>query len=277
MDRDGHNRKRLAVDADLPVAPVWSPDGVIGRLPTQQQQRLRRALPARAGDHLRASRRCFWISTDGVLPVDFAPDGSLYFTRLSTAGTDLGVIRPAGGVTATIAHLSDDFARDWHLSPDGTPVGVPGSPADTTIRSRTARSCIDLNPGAAVSQFLAAAAPASQDAEFNPIWRPDGREVTIGRLASKRGRLRRCSRWRQRWSGDARARGRRRSGFDVPLVVVVRRGLSGGAFLRRQLCYEPGSQLGDGRRRRRRSGRRCRPTATSRSWDGWIAEDRTGL
>jgi Tol biopolymer transport system component len=187
MDRNGRHRTRLAADADLPVAPVWSPDG--------SAVVFRRS----AGSDSNGSFQIVKVTTagvettlldttDGVLPVGFAPDGSLYFARLSTGGTDLGVVRPDGSVTSTVAHLSDDFARDWHLSPDGSRLAylAPGQAGDKISYHSVV---IDLNPGTAVSRSLAASAfaPTNQSDEFNPIWRPDGGGVTVGRLAPYAG------------------------------------------------------------------------------------------
>ena len=185
MDRDGRHRERLAIDADLPVAPVWSPDG--------SSVVFRRSSNSDSGGGFQLVRvtatgveTVLLDTADGVFPVDFAPDGSLYFTRLSTAGTDLGVVRPDGSVATTVAHLSDDFARDWHLSPDGNRLAylAPRQAGDQVLYGAV---IMDLGPTAAVSQSLAAAAPSGRDAEFNPIWRPNGSGVTIGRLASNTG------------------------------------------------------------------------------------------
>ena len=55
------------------------------------------------------------------LPIAFAPDGSaFYFATLNATGTDLYRVAPDGSAESLIAHLSDEVARDWKLSPDGT-------------------------------------------------------------------------------------------------------------------------------------------------------------
>jgi hypothetical protein len=83
---------------------------------------------------------------------------------------------------SNVAHLSDDFARDWHLSPDGTRLAYL-APRQTTSSVSYGAVVLDLDDGA-TNQLRAATASGSQADEFNPIWRPDGTGVTIGRLAS---------------------------------------------------------------------------------------------
>ena len=215
MDRDGRNRKRLAVDADLPVAPVWSPDGssVVFRRSDNSDSsghfQLVRVTTARAETTL-------LDTTDGVFPAGFTPGGSLYFVRLSTAGTDLGVVYAAGGVMSNVAHLSDDFARDWHLSPDGTRLAYL-APRESATTAFYGAVVLDLDPAAVTNQFKAAAVPSNQGDEFNPIWRPDG-TVTIGRLASNSGEGAPALQMALNNGATTNARPAPPRGFDVPLV-----------------------------------------------------------
>lgn len=182
MDRDGRNRERLAGDADLPVAPVWAADGL--------SIVFRRSDNSDAAGHFRLVRvttdgdeTTLVDSTDGLLPAGFAPDGSLYFIRLSPAGTDLGVVYASGGVMSNVAHLSDDFARDWHLSPDGTRLAYL-SPRQNGDDVTYGAVVLNLSPSAAMTNELrAAVVPSDQGDEFNPIWRTDG-AVTVGHLSS---------------------------------------------------------------------------------------------
>ena len=179
MDRDGRNRKRLAADADLPVAPVWSPDA--------SAVVFRRSDNNESAGHFQlvqvttlGVRRTLVDTMAGVMPVGFAPNGSLYFVSLSTSGTDLGVVYPSGGVMSNVAHLSDDFARDWHLSPDGTRLAYL-APRQNGSGVSYGAVVLDIGTGGA-NQLRASAAPNRGADEFNPIWRPDGAGITIGRL-----------------------------------------------------------------------------------------------
>jgi Tol biopolymer transport system component len=178
MDSDGRHARRLATGADLPVAPVWAPDSssVVFRRSSggdsaSSFQLVRVTLTGTETEMLDAN--------EGVLPVGFSPEGALYYTQFSSAGTDLGQVPADGGASVSVAHLSDDFARDWHLSPDGSRLAflAPRSSADGASFSAMV---VGLD-GGAESALKAATAVQAQDDEFNPIWRPNG-ELTIGRL-----------------------------------------------------------------------------------------------
>ncbi len=177
MAADGHDRTRLATGADLPVTPVWSSDGT--------SVVFRRSDPATARFQLVAvtldgTESTLYDSADGLLPVGFTPAGDFYFLRLSPSGSDIGVIRSDGTANSAFAHLSDDFVRDWHLSPDGTKVSYLASHTEGDQTTYNAE-VLDLqsNPEEALSAF-AVSDPTFN--EFNPLWRPKSGGVTIGRL-----------------------------------------------------------------------------------------------
>jgi hypothetical protein len=79
-----------------------------------------------------------------------------------------------------LVQASDQWARDWHLSPDGTRVVfIAGQPTDDRIASR-----------AFVAQLVEGAKPQplsdfsdTLDAgdHFNPVWHPDGQRIAVGR------------------------------------------------------------------------------------------------
>jgi Tol biopolymer transport system component len=173
----------LANDVDLLIAPVWSPDSsaVVVRKNTPA--------PDSAGSfELILLRRdgtrstiTTW-STASVFPIAFAPDGSkLYYAALNTSGTDLYGVAPDGSAEARIAHLSDDIARDWQLSPDGATlaysVSVPGDPPQIVTKT------LDLATGAA-SDAIAAGGGARM--ELDPQWTGDGR-VTVASVKPEGG------------------------------------------------------------------------------------------
>jgi dipeptidyl aminopeptidase/acylaminoacyl peptidase len=178
MDADGHNRKRLAADADLPVAPVWSPDSaaVVFRRSDGSSGHFQLVAVTTGGDET-----ALFDSADGLLPVGFTPSGALFFVRLSSSGSDLGVIRPDGITDDAVAHLSDDFVRDWHLSPDGKQLSyLAARPLGDKVSYGA--EVLDLKALAGAPFTAAAAVSASAVDEFSPVWRPDGSGVTIGRL-----------------------------------------------------------------------------------------------
>ena len=164
----------LAGDADLLVAPVWSPDSesVVARRNTPEEDSagsFELLLLGRDG-----SRRSItqWASA-AVFPIAFAPDGSaLYFATLSPSGSDLYRVAPDGSDETLIAHLSDEIARDWKLSPDGATLAY--SVAESGATPRIVTKTLDVASGAS-SEVLTASGPR---AEYNPAWSPDN-EVTI--------------------------------------------------------------------------------------------------
>jgi Tol biopolymer transport system component len=177
----------LANDVDLLIAPVWSPDSasIVVRKNTPA--------PDAAGsfdllllgrDGSRATMTTW--TTASVFPIAFAPDGTkLYFAALNNAGTDLYSIAPDGTSETKIAHLSDQIARDWRLSPDGATLAysVAESGATPTIIAKT----LDLATGVATDAMapadLQAGPPSTGVArgELNPAWRSNS-ELTIASL-----------------------------------------------------------------------------------------------
>ncbi len=167
----------LADDVDLLVPPVWSPDSV------SIVVRKNTPAPAAAGtfelllldrDGTRSTITSW--TTAAVFPIAFAPDGSrLYFATLNAGGTDLYGIAPDGSDEEHIAHLSDEIARDWKLSPDGATLAY--SVAESGAQPQVITRMLDLATGAA-ADAVAASGPR---AEFNPAWDADG-TLTIASL-----------------------------------------------------------------------------------------------
>ena len=163
--------KTLADDVDLLVPPVWAPDN--GSIVVRKNT----PAPDSAGtfellllgrDGSRATITTW--STAAVFPIAFAPDGSkLYFATLNNGGSDLYSIAPDGSGETKIAHLSDQVARDWKLSPDGATLAY--SVAESGPQPAVVTKTLDLASGAAADAVAASGARL----EFNPAWRRDGR------------------------------------------------------------------------------------------------------
>ena len=154
----------LADDVDLLVAPVWSPDSasIVVRKNTPATDAagsFELLLLGRDGSRATLTT---W-TTAAVFPIAFAPDGSkLYFATLNNAGTDLYSIAPDGTAETKIAHLSDQIARDWRLSPDGSALAY--SVAESGSAPVRDRETLDLTTGAA-SDAIGAGRPAGGPAE----------------------------------------------------------------------------------------------------------------
>ncbi len=178
----------LASDVDLLVAPLWSPDSasivVRKNTPCEDAGLSCDEYPAGAFELLLLGRDgsrstvTSWRSAS-VFPVGFSPDGTtLYFATLSTLGTDLYRVGADGAEEALIAHLSDEVARDWRISPDGTAVAFSAAESGATP-SIVARTVV-LATGQIVDVLMPdmqAAGPSSTGlarGEFSPAWAPDG-------------------------------------------------------------------------------------------------------
>jgi len=180
VDDDGHVTL-LADDIDLLVPPVWAPDG--------ESIVVRKNTPEEDGA---GSFELIGLSRDGeretitswssaaVFPIAFSPDGAtLYFATLNASGTDLYGVAPDGADETLIAHLSDEIARDWKLSPDGSMLAY--SVAESGAAPRVVAMTLELSTGAA--QRVTSDADR---AEFNPAWNVDG-DLTISSVKSDGG------------------------------------------------------------------------------------------
>jgi len=229
MGADGSYPRLLAGDADLLIAPVWAPDSsslVFRRSRSQENAagtfELVRVSLAGGGQTTDLPSESFIVSAEAALfPVGFSPDGKgLYYTQLSAGGTDLGLVA-AGGSPTLVAHLGDDFTRDWHLSPDGGRLaflapqsagggqaGLPAGQAGTVLRAMV----MEFGGNLQLRPALPAADGPTQ--EFNPIWHPTDGDITLGRLTLGD---RSAPALRVSASGSRRLDGPSQ-GFDVPLA-----------------------------------------------------------
>ncbi|MDP9237876.1 MAG: hypothetical protein M3P30_10875 [Chloroflexota bacterium] len=173
----------LADDVDLLVPPVWSPDS--------QSFVVRKNTPA---ENAAGSFELLLLARDGsrstittwttasIFPIAFAPDGSkLYFAALNNDGTDLYAVAPDGSGEAKLAHLSDQIARDWKLSPDGAKLvySVAESGGTPEVITKT----LDLGTSVAADSVAASTADRT---EFNPAWKSDG-SLTIASVKPQGG------------------------------------------------------------------------------------------
>lgn len=214
MNADGSDRRFLAADADLPVTPVWSPDSA--------SLVIRRSAPARnaAGSFrlvrvgLLGDETLLAQADAGLFPVGFSADGGVfYFVRLSPTGTDLESVASGGGAATMVAHLSDGFARDWRLSPDGARLAYLG-PATDGVTSFYRAVVLDLAGGAAM---MKAAALGGGKGDFSPVWHPSGQTLTVGRVGEA-GRPAAALQIAVAGAGGAQALAAPAKGFDVPLA-----------------------------------------------------------
>jgi len=189
MGADGSYPRLLTTDADLLIAPVWAPDSaslVFRRSQSRENaagafELVRVSLADGGQTAARPVESTLVTAEAGLFPVGFSPDGErLYYTQVSAAGTELGQVPTGGGLSSLLAHLGDDFTRDWHLSPDGARLAFLApqqSQAGTVLRAMV----MELN---GTFQLRPALPPADRPAQdFNPIWHPRDGDLTLGRLA----------------------------------------------------------------------------------------------
>ena len=169
----------LASDADLLTAPVFDRAGahIVYRANGESDRQSLVSVEVATGQR----KVLYTVETlFGIYPVGFAADGALLYANLSQSGTDLFRLAPTGGEPALLLHASDQVARDWDISPDGTTISfVAPETHDERIVNRLQVVRLDSTKRVAVP---AAETPASTD-QFSPVWTPDGSGITVGREA----------------------------------------------------------------------------------------------
>ena len=200
----------LAGDVDLLVPPVWRPDGG--------------AIVVRRNVPLAASAGAFTLlqlGLDGssatlaertgiaLFPIAFSLDGlTFYYASLDATGSDLWAVDAGGANERLLAHLSDEIARDWTLSPDGATIAY--SVAESGTHPRIVTMTVDVATGA----MAEAAAGPRQRIEFNPAWDAAG-DLTIAAVdaAGAGGAAVRLDD-----AGEAEAVSATPGGLDLPLA-----------------------------------------------------------
>jgi Tol biopolymer transport system component len=212
MGADGSYPRLLATDADLLIAPVWVPDSASLVFRRSRSGENEAGYFELVHISLTGSESTLISAQAGLFPVGFSPDGSrLYYTQVSAAGTELGQLSTAGGPPSFVAHLSDDFTRDWHLSPDGTRLAFL-APQQSQVGMVLRAMVMELKGEPRLRPALPAGDRPAQ--EFNPIWHPRDGDLTMGRLAlgdQKAPAIRVDASGWQPLEGPSR-------GFDVPLA-----------------------------------------------------------
>ncbi|MQC48358.1 MAG: hypothetical protein DWG77_04595 [Chloroflexi bacterium] len=166
---------RLASDADLLVAPVFTrdSDALVYRRSTGLQQELVRleiATGIRATIHVEQT-------SFGIFPVGFNGEDALLFARLSTDGTDLLSVTE-GEVPTHLLRASQHVARDWRVSPDGRAVAFL-APEPILERIVHRARIVDLST---LEDRRLPDALSTDGEQYGPTWTPDG-ALTVGQEA----------------------------------------------------------------------------------------------
>jgi Tol biopolymer transport system component len=149
----GAGQHAIVVRRNTPIVDARAPSSCFCSAATGRRQRSRRAMAARSS-------------------IAFSPDGAPLFATLDATGSDLWSIGADGSGETAIAHLSDEIARDWKLSPDGTVIAY--TVAESGAQPRIATMTVVLASGTIADAVEASAAQL----EFSPAWTPDG-ELTV--------------------------------------------------------------------------------------------------
>ena len=184
LDVDSGKTELLASDLDGAIKPVWSPDGssiVVCRNGPQAQ--IGQAVSLLKVDVDDGSETLLMHADDalGLYPISYSPDGtSLYFAQIILSGTHVGDVAATGGSPRLLVQASDEPARDWHLSPDGSRVAfLARQPTDDRIAIRA--FVAELVEGAEPQPLSDFAGALDAGDHFDPVWHPDGERITVGR------------------------------------------------------------------------------------------------
>jgi hypothetical protein len=173
LDVSAGTRVRYASDADLLVAPVFSPDGdaLLYRtaLLEDRQEIVRVDLETKARRVVHVEESPF-----GAFPVGFDDAGRPLIVRLSLAGSDLlRIEHPDPPVL--LRHLSDELTREWRLSHDGSALAYAAPIIDRELVLWQPRA-LRTSTGEPLPAVLP---PASY---FSPLWQPSTGALTAGSL-----------------------------------------------------------------------------------------------
>jgi hypothetical protein len=184
LDVGSGEKRHLADGLDLRTRPLWSLVGdaiVVRRNGLREESGNRQItllhLDPRTGDE----RELVAEPAFELFPMGYN-GGVLLYARIQGAGTDFVSLGSSGDVRA-VTSVSNESARDWHLSPFGTHVAFLARQR-TDGRIATRAFVVELIPGAA-PQALSDVAPALDAGDhFNPVWREES-TVTVGRTPAE--------------------------------------------------------------------------------------------
>ena len=180
LDVRSGQKRHLADGFDLRTKAVWSPAGdaiVVGRNGSQGETGGEISLVKLNVSDGKASVLRTEPDVLGLFPIGYssasAVGGALVYARITINGTDIGWL---DSETPPV-HATDESARDYHISPDGTRVAyLARQRTDGRIAMRTFVAELSAAPG-----VMTVVGAVPEDVEhFNPIWR-DNTTLTFGR------------------------------------------------------------------------------------------------
>ncbi|GAG14449.1 unnamed protein product, partial [marine sediment metagenome] len=171
----GGEPRLLAQNADVRVAPIWSPDGGILVFQSFDRQRnVPTLFRVNIGDGI-VSVLASLGGTTAAFALAFASSSDrFYVAQTSEGGTDLLAINISDGSVQTIATIAGGIARDWQLSPDGRRMAFVNQAAGGEWELWV----LDLEDGS-VLRLEAEDLPTDRQL-FSPVWRPVQELITLG-------------------------------------------------------------------------------------------------
>ncbi|KKK68244.1 hypothetical protein LCGC14_2946010, partial [marine sediment metagenome] len=177
----GGEPRRLAKNAGVRVAPVWSPDS--GTLVFQSFSRDSNSLTlfrVNIGDG--AVSVLASLGAAAAFPLAFAPNSDqFYVAQTSEGGTDLLAINTADGSVQTVARVAGGIARGWRPSPDGVSIAFVNQ-----ISAQEWEIAIASLAEGSVSRLDSQAIPSGREL-FSPVWHPQQPLLTVGTAPSDGG------------------------------------------------------------------------------------------
>ena len=184
LDLGSGEKRHLADGIDLRTRPLWSLVGdaiVVRRNGPREESGNRQITLLRLDPVSGDEKELVTEEAFELFPMGYN-DGVLLYARIQGSGTDFVSLGTSGDVRG-VTSVSNESARDWHLSPFGTHVAfLARQRTDGRIAMRA--FVVELIPGA-TPEALSDVAPALDAGDhFNPVWRED-RTVTVGRTPAE--------------------------------------------------------------------------------------------
>ncbi|MEX2375931.1 MAG: hypothetical protein WD942_10175, partial [Dehalococcoidia bacterium] len=180
LDITTQNLTRLARDADLLAPPVFVDDGtalVYRRSQGTAQELVRVSVTELTREVVHREQTSF-----GIFPLGTARGHDLLFTRISPEGTDLYSVHPDGAIER-LFQLSEELARDWHVSPAGDAIAFLAPMFDGERAVHRARVVALDSSNDWTPPVPGEGTDTALSEQYAPIWSPDGSAITIGQEA----------------------------------------------------------------------------------------------
>ena len=184
LDLTTRERTVLATDADPTNPPKWLDGGdtlLYKRIKINQQELITISLESRIKKIIFSesfARPEYRTSFGGVYPVGQDARNNVIFARLTSNGTDVLAVSRISGETTNLLHASDEFARDFSLSPSKTQLSYLIA-IEKFERLNYQTVIYNLSTGQLTTYR------SDSYEQFSPRWIPSADLLSIGRINIK--------------------------------------------------------------------------------------------